>query len=163
MKLYKKADLEFIDGMLVAKDGEIVNAGIKAVSQANELETMLQKAEWLKSQPSPCQGPDFSSFKRKSTNEIEDFVAETPLLDKKVAETMDLLNELDVVELTNKVNEVQRYMADLINFTKSDYVVSNGSAIVKFDVPTLGNPLEWDEMFVSTKIIEALDIVMEEK
>lgn len=158
IKMYKKSELNFKNGMLATADGDVIVPDPKVVAQANQLETMAQRGAWLKEQPEMCAGPDFSKFERKSIKdeEINKFVCETPLLDKKAEESIALMDELDALEVCDKLNEVQSQFKELFAWVGDDTVLSDDSrALSTFDTPTLGNPLEWDKDDVQNFIAEA--------
>lgn len=143
MKMYKKSDLQLINGMLVSGD-EIVAVADRIVDQANELETLVQKAEYLASQPSATPMPSLDGFERKSANEFgERFIATTPVTDLKVAEAMAIMDEADDVAITEAANELLDHFTELAKFIREDYVIdTHAPSIVAFDTPTLGSILD---------------------
>lgn len=157
MKAYKKNELELIDGMLIHKEsGDVVAVDNTVVDLANELETRVQKAMFLETQPKFCAGPDLDEFKRKSVNDINLFTCDTPLMDKKIEDALAFMDELDDIETTEKLNDAVHGFFDLIMFVRLDTVISLDSqdSIHRFDTPTLGNPLEWDEDKITSAIAE---------
>ena len=144
MKMYKKSDLSLVDGLLLAEDGTIVKPVGDVIAQANELDTLYQKAMYLKAQPAASPMPSLAGFERKSNFDIGvGFTADTPLLDKKSEEAMKLMEEIDDYNTANEVNKFLEGYADLIRFAASDKVVcSEDDAIEVFDTPALGDPLE---------------------
>ena len=143
MKMYKKSDLQLINGMLVSGD-EIIAVSDRIVRQANGLETLVQKAEYLADQPSATPMPSLDGFERKSANEFgERFVATTPMTDLKVAEAMAIMDEADDVAITEAANELLNHFTELAKFIREDYVIdTNSSSIIAFDTPTLGSILD---------------------
>jgi len=147
MKMYKKSDLTIIDGMLVTKDGDIVSVNPVIVAQANELETLSQKACYLADQPSATPMPSLDGFERVSINDKvtkdAQFKAATPMLDIEAARTLAMMDELDDVDTVKKANELLAQFSDLLGFVTTDYVVSGDYAWTDgFDTPTLGSVLE---------------------
>lgn len=143
MKMYKKSDLTIINGMLVSETGDIVFPGYDAVCEANELETLVQKAAYLAKQPSATPMPSLDGFERKTESKVDvKFTATTPTLDSKMAEAMDLMDELDDIETVNQANDMVAKFSELLRFVDTDYVVGSDGPIVPFDTPTLGNVLE---------------------
>lgn len=145
MKLYKKSDLTFKNGMLVDGEGNVV-APIPAIAKmANELETCLQKAEYAKGMPEVAEAP--APFHRKSIGDelpVKEFTCETPLMDKRVEDTLALMDEIDTASTCDKINEVMRTRyAELLQWAADDAVVGTEGTLVLFDTPTMGNPLEW--------------------
>jgi hypothetical protein len=142
MKMYKKSDLQLINGMLVSGD-EIVMPAASIVDQANRLETLVQKAEYLASQPSAAPMPSLDGFERKSENEIrEHFTAITPVTDAKVMEAMAIMDEADDIAISEAANELLANFTDLAKFVREDYVIDCGTPVPAFDTPELGSILE---------------------
>lgn len=143
MKMYKKSDLQLINGMLVSGD-EIIAVADHIVNQANELETLVQKAEYLSTQPSATPMPSLDGFERKSANEFgERFIATTPVTDMKVAEAMAIMDEADDVAITDVANGLLDQFTELAKFIREDYVIdTNAPSIIAFDTPTLGSILD---------------------
>lgn len=153
MKMYKKSELTLINGMLVSESGDIVFPGFDVVAQANELETRLQKAKYLAEQPSAVPAPSLDGFERVSEREVHvEFVANTPMLDMKVNEAMDLMGELDDVEAVQTANQMVRKFAELLKFVDNDYVIDAGCGIDAFDTPMLGDPLKLTKADVAVAI-----------
>ena len=143
MKMYKKSDLTIIDGMLVNGDGDIINVSYKVVNQANELETLVQKATFLAAQPKATPMPSLDGFVRTSSKEAQRFSAETPTMDAKAEEALTIMDELDDVATASQGNAMLDHFSDLIEFAKVDYVIDYGCGkLLTFDTPTLGCPLD---------------------
>lgn len=155
MKAFKKTDLEFVNGYLVHKDtGDVVALDNEIVELANELETRVQKAKFLDSEPEYCAGPDLSKFNRKHSIDLPYFETNTPFLDIQVAKSLAIMDEIDEVNIVDRMNEVIKGMIPLVMFTKEDTVLSidGQPTLTRFDTPTLGNPLDWDENTVGLAI-----------
>lgn len=155
MKMYDKYALEYINGYLVTHDGDVVNIDNEIVDLANKIETDLQRARYINDQPEQVPG-DYAceNFNRKSEHDIPmKFVAETPILDKKIEEAIDMMDEIDTL---NHIEEFKMYIAGidpLVKFVRDGFIVETAQEyrLHKFDLPTLGNPLEWDlEMLFHT-------------
>jgi hypothetical protein len=146
MKMYKKSDLVLINGTLVSEStGDVIVPSPAIVLQANELETLSQKAKYLSAQPDATPMPSLDGFKRKSINDNDDtkFSVDTPHLDRQAYETMMMLDEMDDTCVVNKANEMLKDFSDLVTFVKNDYVVDcAGGNFATFDTPTLGSVLE---------------------
>lgn len=146
MKMYDKKDLEYKNGLLVASDGTVMGIDPEIIDLANELETRIQKAEYLAAQPGAVAVPSLDGFTRKSETEMQKFVCETPIMDKKVEESLKFMEEIEDVQVTNKLNDDLAGLMPLVQFAKDSSIVSmDHVAPRKFDVPTMGNPLKWDE------------------
>lgn len=149
MKMYKKSDLKLIDGMLVSDNGDVVIPSDSVVEQANMLETLLQQAEYVDSQPKGRPEPSLDGFERVSEiNVAGKFNAPTPVLDSKADEAMAIMDEIDSMAAANHANELQDELADLMGFVRSDYVVDCGTNLLQFDTPMLGSVLTWDSKYV---------------
>lgn len=146
MKVYSKKDLTYKNGLLVTADGDVVCLDNEVVDMANELETRIQKAAYLGSQPEATKAPSLNGFERKTETVVSAFVKDTPLMDQKVKDTLALMEELDDAMVTDKLNEQIKNLTPLVYFVKEDDVLSVEHATPhRFDVPVMGNPLEWDE------------------
>lgn len=143
MKMYKKSELTLVNGMLVDKDMNVIGVDPNIVHEANDLETLAQKTDYLLAQPAATPMPTLDGFKRQSSKDTGvKFNTTTPLMDAKMQETMDLMDELDDVALADKANAMLDDFKHLIEFAKNDYVVSQQFGFTDFDMPTLGSVLE---------------------
>lgn len=146
MKMYEKNDLTYKNGLLVASDGSVVAIDNAIVDMANELETRIQQADYLKAQPQAVDIPTLNGFERKSEKEITPFVCETPVMDARTEQSMAIMDEIDSIAMTSRMNEQLKELSDLVVFAKEPTVFSAEQQVPhRFDVPTMGNPLEWDE------------------
>lgn len=145
MRIHKKSDLKLVDGLLVTKKGEVVTPDPRIVRQANDLETLYQKAEYLAAQPSATPMPSLEGFERKSDADTSalHFSALTPKLDEKAAEALALMEEVDSLTTVEQANQMVDRFAELIRFADSDTVIDCESDHVDaFDTPCLGPILE---------------------
>ena len=146
MKMYKKSELTLVNGMLVDKDMNVIGVDPNIVHEANALEILAQKTDYLMAQPPASPMPTLDGFERKSSKDTGvKFNTTTPLMDAKAQETMALMDELDDVALADKANAMLDNFKHLIEFAKNDYVVSEDgifSCTRAFDMPTLGSILE---------------------
>lgn len=147
MKMYKKSDLTLNNGLLVSKDGDIVLPDFRIVQQANGLETMVQKAKYLMSQPEATPMPSLDGFERMSIsdNESRKFEVSTPVMDAKAEEAMKLMGEIDDMATVEKANAMLDDFKTLLDFVSQDFVIDCGDQLYKFDTPVLGNVLELTE------------------
>ena len=144
MKMYKKSNLSLINGMLVSESGDIVMPDRRIVDQANKLETIIQQTFYLEDQPQAMPMPSLKGFKRESINDIENhFIATTPLLDDKIAEAMNLMDEIDDINIVNKANQMMADFGMLVDFVSNDYVIDcGGDMALQFDTPRMGDVLK---------------------
>ena len=162
MKAYSKNDLVYKNGLLLTSDGDVVAVDNAIVDMANELETRLQKANYIMAQPEAVAAPTLDGFTRKSEIQITPFTCETPLMDKRVEEAKKLMDEIDDVAMTNTLNDQLRNYSDLVIFIKEDMVIdAERETPHRFDVPTMGNPLEWteDDLFKFIAITNGCSVV----
>lgn len=148
MKLYNKKDLEFKDGYLVDKDGNVIQPDPMVVMQANRLETTWQQANHWASQPKPELIPErtLDDFQRESMfDQPYEVVYKTPVLDQKIEESLKLINEIEGSNITEIINNSINDYKELINWTSSDTFFGNDDVHnpAKFDTPVLGNPLDY--------------------
>ena len=144
MKMYKKSDLNLINGLLVSESGDIVMPDLRIVKQANDLETIIQQTNYLEAQPEATPMPSLKEFERISIDDCDDvFTASTPLLDNQAAHTMAMMDEFDDIDTVNKANNMVQDFGLLISFVENDYVIDcGGDTVVPFDTPAIGSVLE---------------------
>lgn len=144
MKMYKKSDLNLVNGMLVTESGDIVMPDHRIVDQANNLETIIQQTLYLEDQPQATPMPSLKGFERESINDHEqEFTASTPMLDVKVAEAMGIMDEIDDISIVNKANQMMVDFGQLVDFVSNDYVIDcGGDTALQFDTPRMGDVLK---------------------
>lgn len=154
MKMYNKSDLSMNHGLLVSKGGDIVLPDFRIVQQANGLETLIQKTNYLAAQPKAAPMPSLDGFKRRSIDDSESrkFEVSTPTMDAKADEAMKLMEELDDMTVANQANEMLDDFKALLDFVTQDFVVDCGDQLYKFDTPMLGNVLTLTEAEVVNAI-----------
>lgn len=160
MKLYAKSELNYTNGLLTTKDGDVVAIDNEIVDLANTLEERLQRAMYLDEQPEFCPGPDLTNFKRKS--EFKDYSIETPtpLHDMEAKKTMALMDEIDNANAGEKINDDLAGMKPLLEFADSDSALAcEAGNPHRFDLPIIGNPLE----LTVSKIQAALYVIHDYK
>jgi len=157
MKTYKKSKLVYKNGYIMTAKGKIVSVDNRIVMLANQLELDHQKAEYESNIECACEACACEEFEPKSEFKRPVIEAKTPVLDKKVEESIALMDDLDRVQAANKVNSYLDKIDDLIQFAREDFVVdTKQDKQYRFDLPTLGNPLEW----TGDKVVEfAVDLV----
>lgn len=166
MKMYNKSDLSLVDGLIVADNGEVVSPSPYVIHLANKLETMAQKAKWLKAQPKAQPMPNLDEFERESIYDQTglEFTVETPMVDIEVAKAMAIMDELDDMKTVEQANDLLKDFSALLRFVESDNVLDCGNKIDDvFDTPTLGNPLRWTTKDVTSVIAEVCGIVPDEE
>lgn len=145
MKMYDKANLKLVRGMLVDPNGDVVTPNMAIISQANRLEELAQKAKYLAAQPDATPMPSLDGFKRKSImdNIVPEFKVSTPHLDFEMERTMRIMNDIDDANVASAANDMLKDFTDLVDFVTNDFVVDVvANYTYLFDTPTLGNILE---------------------
>ena len=146
MKMYKKSKLSYKNGYLVTKKGKVVYPGSDIVKQLNKLEEDLQRArhERAVKECSECADSHVNKeFIQKSEFKRPTITPVTQNLDEAVEKAMNIIDDLDLVESSNKINKRFAEIDDLIQFALSDTVIEIPSLnLIQFDLPTIGNPLE---------------------
>lgn len=158
MKLYKKSNLKCKNGYLVTDKKKVIGIDPSVVYQANALETMAQKVAWLEAQPKPCDGPDWSKFDRVHSGHKVKLHTKTPILDKKIEESLALAKEIDHYTYTEEAEAIiGNKFNDLVQFVSSNKVMNSSQyPLQKFDTPTLGNPLDWDLETIIRVVIDSI-------
>ena len=145
MKLYKKCDLKFENNRIIheTEDGiEQIGVPDQVFILLNTMEQRAQMAEYILSQDKPAPIPSYKGFERKHARGMAlKLKACTPLLDAKVEEAEDLIEELRQTREAEDVTKQLEYLAPLIRWIADEYIVE-GDNYDRFDLPRLGNPLE---------------------
>lgn len=144
-KMYKKSELTLVEGRLVSKDNEVINLSPSIIRQANDLETLVQKARYLKAQPEEQPAPSLDGFERKTEKGLRKFEADTPIMDSKVNEAIEFMKELEGTKEVQLMNEMLERYDQLYEFVRSENVFADCMFPVEtmLDTPTLGNVLDW--------------------
>lgn len=139
-KFYSKSDLTFKSGYVVNSDGDVVALPKGVARQLNEIEEMVQRAKWVDEHEAPEAEPE--EFVRKSAFKPAPVItASTPLLDKKVEESMRLHEEIEGKLCADKLNEIIKGFKEAFAFCDEDDFVE-GDEVIRLDLPTLGDPLK---------------------
>lgn len=141
-KFYKKSQLTFESGYVVNADGDVVALPPCVADQLNEIETIIQKAIWLRDQPEECKGPDLSKFERESCfGSAPEIVVSTPLLDEKIKESKAIEAEMYAASCATELNKLIANFREAFAFAAEDAFVE-GDRVVRLDLLTLGDPLK---------------------
>ena len=149
IKYMNKKNMQLIDGFLCNKKGHVLGINPKVAELANALDTMVQKKLYLDKQPDAQPMPSLDGFKRRHMHELvlpQIKPAETPVTDKRVAEAMAFVHEVEDQHTAGKVNEMVKEFAMLFDFANNDkiWVDTDVFEEYEFDTPELGNPLDYD-------------------
>ena len=106
-KFVKKSKCEFIDGY-ICKNNTILDIDPNVREYLNVLETKLQQVRYLNAQPEATSVPTMEGFERKSILDVTgpEFVPLTPIMNKKIEESLGYIREVNTSNELNKVNEM---------------------------------------------------------
>lgn len=155
-KMYFKSDLKFVDGYLIDNDDNVVALPDGVAEQIYDLETCVQKLMYLDDQPDPTPERSLDGFTRKSVRMVPVVKADTPILDKKVAEGKQILDEIRELDKSDKINDVISDFEDAFEWFKVERFVE-GSKVVRVDTPEIGNILDVDPEELIKEIASYLD------
>lgn len=147
-KIYSKTELEYKNGYIVSADGDIIGIDNEVVDLFNKLDTDLQRAEWKKEHAEGLDllgkalSDEFTPVSEYGTPKIG---VNTPLLDAKVEETRNLMDELDGLNAAEQANRYIAGIRPVCMFVQDENVVSfDVPRQHRFDLPRIGNPLKLD-------------------
>lgn len=146
MKFMKKDKLAYKNGYLINEKGKIVMPDCDVVYQFNNLEWEFQRALYLKAQPKAVAAPSMEGWEKVSEHDVdvEDmFFAKTPTLDKKIEESIALMDDIDAANKVDKLRAISARYPKVIEFINSKDIIVRDDNEYQFDLATLGNPLEF--------------------
>ena len=146
MKFMKKEKLTYKNGYLINEKGKIVMPDYDVVYQFNNLEEEFQRAMYLKAQPKAVAAPSMEGWEKVSEHDVdvEDmFFAKTPTLDKKIEESIALMDDIDAANKVDKLRAISAEYPKVIEFINSKEIIVYEDNEYRFDMATLGNPLEF--------------------
>lgn len=148
MKFMNKEKLTYKNGYLINQKGKIVMPDYDVVYQFNKLEVEFQRALYLKAQPKAVAAPSMEGWEKVSEHDVdvEDmFFAETPTLDKKIEESIALMDDIDAANKVDKLQVIAAGYPKVIEFINSKEIImrDDNEYQYHFDLATLGNPLEF--------------------
>lgn len=139
-KFYSKSDLTFKSGYVVNATGDVVALPKGVANQLNSIEEMVQKAKWVAEHESAEEEPE--EFVRKSAFKTAPTITvDTPLLDQKVEEAVQLHEEIKRQLCAEKLTDIIKGFKEAFAFCDEDDFVE-GDKVVRLDLPTLGDPLK---------------------
>lgn len=152
-KFYSKSDLTFKSGYVVNSDGDVVALPKGVARQLNDIETMVQQAAWVSEHEVEEREPE--EFERKSAfGSVPTVSVDTPLLDKKVKEAVQLHEEIEKQLYADKTSEIIKGFKEAFAFCDEDDFVE-GSEVIRLDLPTLGDPLKLTTKGLASIIVKA--------
>lgn len=140
-KMYRKCDLKFDNGYIVDDDMNVVALPTGVGEMFNDLETTLQKMDYLDKQPEGCKEPSLDGFERKSSFTEFTIEVDTPLMDAKVEEGRKILEEIRRSEVGAAASKLVDKYHDVFEFLDGDRFVE-GDKVVRLDLCILGDPLK---------------------
>lgn len=146
MKFMKKEKLAYKNGYLINEKGKIVMPDCDVVYQFNNLEWEFQRALYLKAQHKAVAALSMEGWEKVSEHDVdvEDmFFAETPTLDKKIEESIALMDDIDAANKVDKLRAISARYPRVIEFINSKEIIVYDDNEYRFDLATLGNPLEF--------------------
>lgn len=146
MKMYKKSELTYKDGYLVTKDNDVIGLAPMLVSQLNKLEQQIQKHRYIDKQPKATPAPTLDGFEFDSERDTIHFKSDTPKLEEKIKNALDLMEEIEQVNTDKCMNRMLDHELNcVVNFVMQDFVIDDDYSPMQFDCKTIGNPLELTE------------------
>lgn len=157
MKMFDKAQCEYKGGYIVCDD-EIVAVDNEIVDLFNKLESDIQRSRFEASNCGelPCYKEPGEFVRVSEYGRIMPHVeAKTPELDALAEHTLKLMDEIDAMGDADRTNEYFGGIKPLIQFVNDKFIVSGDQATQhRFDLPTVGNPLELDVESLSKLVME---------
>lgn len=141
MKMYKKEDCQYKGGYIVCGD-DVVGVPNQLVALVNRVEHDVQFAKFTAERKAKPVEEAVFAIKSEHAKPIT-VQADTPKLDEFVAKSIEIMDDIDLI---GKVDELQKYIDEIepvFAFAEEDFVISHDQqSQLRFDLPTLGNPLE---------------------
>ena len=163
MKIYKKEECKYVNGYITHGD-DIVAIDNEVVDLFNKLDTDIQRKVWsLKNEVKPIHVDEFTRISEHSA-ELPMLIAKTPILDAKVEEALNLVDELDKMEIADEVNSYCKMLNEVFHFVNADYVIDNEMQghQHRFDLPTIGDPLGYNADMLQAMIVNMMMMTMED-
>lgn len=159
MKLVKKENLNHTGDVLSITKEELVCLETHLESQLNALEGMKQKAEWAKTNPKaelPAPRPAFKRVHINKTN-LPYLEIETPIADAEADKAVSFMEEIDKVNVTEKVNKLINEYAYVFAFVNADKVKVIENFSTELDTPTIGDVTKLTEADVIQILLDYAD------
>lgn len=160
MKIYKKKDLAYKNGYLVKGD-KIVTVDNDIIDLLNKLDVDIQRHEWeadRKAQSEYIGKMVDDEFTAKSEYTRPVISVETPTIDGKVKEAMAVIEEMEAQTAADEINKRLIGMRPVVQFVQEDFVVPvDQYSQHRFDLPTIGNPLEIDLEKLTELVVRAYE------
>lgn len=144
MKMIDKKDCEYKGGYIV-NDGKVVCVDNEVVDLLNKLEEDVQRKQFEDTSKPLCFDMPVGEFVRKTERGkvMPHVEAKTPELDKMVENTLKIMDEVDDIHNAELINEYFSTIVPVVMFADDDFIVScEHGTQHRFDLPTIGNPLE---------------------
>lgn len=158
-KFVKKSKCEFINGY-ICKNNTILDIDPNVREYLNVLETKLQQVRYLNAQPEATPVPTMEGFERKSILDVTgpEFVPLTPIMNKKIEESLGYIREVNTSNELDKVNEMIGKYAHVLAWCNAEKIIVVETPVrpAVIDTPTLGDPLKLTEKDVVAAIYEII-------
>lgn len=147
-KIVNKEVLEYKNGYILSGN-DIVGIDNEVVDLLNKIEEDVQRSKYkrlgnIEANIASLVNSKADGFKLKSEHKVALRVKpETPVLDEAIEKTMSIMDELDRIDNTEKMNDYFDKIVPVIMFVNQDFVIECENGVPhRFDLPTIGNPLE---------------------
>lgn len=125
MKLVSKADLTYKSGLLVTKEGEVIN-NAPLVEQANRIFEMKKLNDFVESNRAEIEASSEPLVYHNAEKKVY-FTAETPFTDKQIEEGATIWDELQQTNNADISNELVEEFPDLLVFIMEEDVLVTGT------------------------------------
>jgi hypothetical protein len=145
MKMFNKDECEYKGGYIVC-DGKVVCIDNEIVDLFNKLDVDIQRAQFEATHKQVAMPVEEFAAKSEHGAIYPVITADTPELDSMVEKSMKMMDEIDAIDNADKANEYFASIQPLIMWVNDEFIVSGEQATQhRFDLPTIGNPLELDK------------------
>ena len=143
IKMFNKGECEYKGGYIVC-EGKVVCIDNKVVDMFNKLDLDVQRAQFESTNCPDVVKPTGEFVPKSEHGQIYPKIeANTPELDEFAEHAMKIMDEIDSINDANMVNEYIEGVLPIFEFVAEDFIVSGEQPTQhRFDLPTLGNPLE---------------------
>lgn len=159
MKMYNKSECEYKGGYIVC-EGKVVCVDNEVVDLFNKIEEDIQRAKFEREScgPLPCYKEPAEFTRTTEHDKIPHIEAATPTLDAAEEKAVKIMDEIDAIADAKKINDYFGSIGPVIMFVNDEFIVSGEHAAQhRFDLPTIGNPLELDKGGLADLIVSMFE------
>lgn len=155
MKMYKKTECEYKNGYIVNGD-EVVGIDNEVVLMLNNLDVDVQRARF--EQANKVKPQETKEFVPESEHQVlAEIVVKTPKLDEFAETAMEIMEEIDAVNTAEAATDYLAHIQKALMFAHDEEIVEFAQSVqLRFDLPTIGNPLDLDPLAISKFVGEAV-------